>query len=617
MGVTVQSTDVAWWADRPQDRPPRLFEGSVRSGEYVTTRDGTRIAVDVHLPRDLPPGTRVPTVMSPTPYLRSIEFRTKAFERLAGKLGVVGNSAEFADEITAYGYAYVVMELRGAGASFGQKKSNGMPDAVSDGADVIDWIVSQPWSNGNVGATGISGPGMLSQWLTTAKHPALKAIAPRFTSFDIFASTHPGGLIPQRFLVDIGALLAAMDNNRLHKMVESPVAGALLRLMIKGVQPVDVDHDRSLLAAAVAGHADNEHFDEDLMGVTYRDEPMPGAADGATVEAQSPFVYATDMEASNTAVYAWAGWYDAAFCRDMLSLHNTIRTPGSRIVIGPWSHGGRWHSSPVAGKKQATDFDHVAEMVRFFDAHLRDGATTGVWGEEPIHYFTMGEERWKSAPTWPIPSTPTSFHFGEGSTLTSAAPATGDGADRYAVDFTARTGVFSRFGKHMTGGRSAVRYPDRAARDQQLLCYTSPPLEHDMEVTGHPVANLFVTSSATDGAFLVYLEDVAPDGEVLNVTDGCLRASARATAEAPYWLPADFHPFRQAEARPLVPGEVTQLSFDLYPVSWLFRAGHRVRVAIAGADVDNFAPVAKEEAPVITVHRTATHPSGVELPVVS
>ena len=76
MGKGVRSSDAAWWAEQPGAAPRKQFEGSERSGVHVTMADGTRIAVDVHLPRGLPAGTKVPTVLSPTPYLRSIEFRT-------------------------------------------------------------------------------------------------------------------------------------------------------------------------------------------------------------------------------------------------------------------------------------------------------------------------------------------------------------------------------------------------------------------------------------------------------------------------------------------------------------------------------------------------------------
>jgi putative CocE/NonD family hydrolase len=609
------TTDAAWWAGQPEATPEKRFSGYTRRSLHVPTRDGTRIAVDVYLPAGLPQHEQVPTILVPTPYFRSMQFRHPLFEKLVAKLSIVGG-AEFAGEITQYGYANVVMEVRGAGASFGTKTASTFGDTVTDGADVLDWIAAQPWSNGNVGATGISGPGMLSQWMTTAKHPALKAIAPRFTSFDMFASTHPGGLTLGRFLVDIGSMLRAMDANRLADMSESPVARTVLRLMIKGLQPVDGPDGQRLLDEAVREHEANEHVDEQLIRVAHRDELLADASIETTLDEISPFAHATDMEASGAAIYAWAGWFDAAFATDMLSLHNTVRAPGSRIVIGPWAHGGRWQSSPVvSGAKQATDFDHVAEMVRFFDLHLRD-RDLAISNEAPIHYFTMGEERWKSAEKWPLANTTVRpFFFAPGGALDVHAPAA-PGADDHAVDFSAGTGVHSRFGKHMTGGRFPVRYPKRAEADARLLTYTSAALDADLEVTGDPLVRLFVESTAPDAALLVYLEDVDPSGEVRCVTDGCLRASARATAEAPYWMAGPFHRYAMADPQPLVPGEVAEIAFSLYPVSWLFRAGHCIRVAISGADKDNFVPVAEGLSPRLRLHRGASRASAIELPTI-
>src|SRR6185503_14774926 len=132
---------------------------------------------------------------------------------------------------------------------------------------------------------------------------------------------------------------------------ENAVARVLLRGLIKGLQPVDGADGRRLLDEAVAEHAGNEHIDEQLVKVAHRDEVLPDASVDICLDDIGSFAHAVDMEASGAAVYAWAGWYDAAFARDMLALHNTVRTDGSRIVIGPWSHGGRWHSSPLAGKK--------------------------------------------------------------------------------------------------------------------------------------------------------------------------------------------------------------------------------------------------------------------------
>jgi putative CocE/NonD family hydrolase len=610
-------SDRAWWSGRPEATPVKRFTGTRSSSLHVSTRDGTRVAIDLYLPADAPPAEKLPTILSVTPYFRALEFRSPLFSRVVKKLAVVG-AAEFAEQITPYGFAHVVMELRGAGASFGSRRSRMMPDAVSDGSDVIDWIVAQPWSNGRVGATGISAVGMTAEWLLTARHPALRAIAPRFTTFDVFAATHPGGLVASRFMVDVGALLRAMDANRPYDMPESAFGRLLMRLMVKGIRRVDGDDDGRLITAAVAEHENNVHPEKDLLGIQYRDDPLPQSGGTATVDSDSPHTHASAMRDSGAAIYAFAAWHDGAFIRDMIALHNTVPNPGSRIVIGPWPHGGRWYSSPLVTERRPTDFDHVAEMVRFFDLHLRD-RDLEVATEEPVHYFTMGEERWQSAPAWPPPGAQLmSLHFGPGQVL-QTSPAASKGADRYAVDLDAGTGVHSRFGKHLAGGRFPVRYPGRARRDRRLLTYTSAPLSEDTEVTGHPTVELHVLTSEIDGAIFVYLEDVAPEGVVRTVTDGELRLQARAIREGswPYWAVDPYRPCLRSDAREVVPGERMELSFDLFPISWLFRAGHAIRVAIAGADRDNFLPVPTGDAPLMAVLHGPNSPSRIQLPVMA
>src|SRR5262249_35300208 len=144
-----------------------------------------------------------------------------------------------------------------------------------DGADVVDWIIDQPWSNGRVGATGISAVGMTALWLLGAKHPAVRAIAPRFTVFDIYQATHPGGLTAAPFVRDIGRMVRAMDSNHVQQMPEQKAAQLVLQALIKGLQPVDGADGHELLDEAAAEHAANEHFDEDIVAVEYRDDPLP------------------------------------------------------------------------------------------------------------------------------------------------------------------------------------------------------------------------------------------------------------------------------------------------------------------------------------------------------
>jgi putative CocE/NonD family hydrolase len=232
-----------------------------------------------------------------------------------------------------------------------------------------------------------------------------------------------------------------------------------------------------------------------------------------------------------------------------------------------------------------------------------------------VHYFAMGAAAWRAADRGPPPARPLRFYLAAGRTLQAAAPAETTAEDAYAVDFGAATGPASRWGA-LRGRPIRDPYPDRAERDARLLHYTSPPLAAPLEVTGHPWVTLHVASSARDGAFLAYLEDVDPQGRVAYVTEGLLRALHRRrdpSARDALGLPA--RSFRRADAEPLAPGEVAELVFDLLPTSYVFPAGHAVRLALAGADADHFARIPAEGPVEWRVQRSRLHPSSLELPV--
>src|SRR6185436_3184224 len=231
-------------------------------------------------------------------------------------------------------------------------------------------------------------------------------------------------------------------------------------------------------------------------------------------------------------------------------------------------------------------------------------------------YFTVGEERWKVTKTWPVPGTTmVRWYLDDGNTLSKNAPSASTGADTYNVNFDATTGEKNRWHTQVGG---QVVYPDRAEEDRKLLVYTSVPFDADTEVTGHPIIDLFVTSTAIDGAFFVYLEDVNEKGVVTYVTEGTLRALHRkiSTETPPYKLLVPFHSFKRKDAMPLPPGQIAELKFGLQPTSILIRKGHRLRIAIAGADKNSFARIPAEGTPTISVVRNQKNASWIDLPVV-
>jgi putative CocE/NonD family hydrolase len=583
-----------WGHDEPR---PERYAGVERSSRYLEMRDGTRIAVDVLLPAGLGEGERLPTLLQQTRYWRSMVFRWPLSE-----LAEPPNPAAY---FVRRGYAFVSADVRGSGASFGTASHPWSEAEVRDAAELVDWIVAQPWSNGRVGAEGVSYNGTAAELLVTNGHPAVRAAAPRFCLFDAYADmAFPGG-------VPLVSLPAGWQraNERLDRNELPATAGLRARLLIAGVRPASPDP--RLLAEAVREHAGNANVKDIAATGTYRDDPMPGS--GLTVAAISPSDHVAELEAAGVPLYGWSGWLDGGNALAAIRRYRSLRVPGSRLILGPWSHGGKYGVSPTSPGK--TRFDHQRELIEFFDPPLR-GQADARPVERPVRYYTMVEDRWKQAADWPPEAVSIAYYLGGEGALGRVPPVEDGGSDVYEVDFSVGTGHESRWDTLL--GDWPVAYPDRAEQDRRLLVYETEPLDADLEVTGHPRVTLYVASTAADGAFFAYLEDVAPGGAVTYVTEGMLRALHRKLAIEPSPLAGivPLHSYLRADAWPLIPGEVAELRFGLFPTSYLFRRGHRIRLAFAGADRDHFARIPAEGSPSWHVVRDRSRPSRLLLPAV-
>jgi hypothetical protein len=253
-------------------------------------------------------------------------------------------------------------------------------------------------------------------------------------------------------------------------------------------------------------------------------------------------------------------------------------------------------------------------MADFFDRVLRPEVTQSI--DSGIRYYTMGEHQWHETKVWP----PLGFesrsrlYFAANHSLGSTPPVAALASDSYSVDFTATTGTDSRWFADLDHD---ILYPNRSAEDVKLLVYTGAPLATDVEISGSPSVTLGVASTAADGAFFAYLEDVAPDGRVTLLDDGELRAVCRRLADShklPYVPLGPIASSSRDEAQPLVPGMPVELKFSMWPISVVLRKGHRIRIALAGADAGfrRFPPVGDVT---WTVYRKARLASYLELPM--
>ena len=578
-----------------------------RISQYLTMRDGVKIAVDLYLPDGLEPGQVVPTILHQTRYWRAIEYRWLiALFKDDRPRGLIGN---YAERFLQQGYAWVDVDVRGSGASFGTRPVAYSPAEIQDGAEIVDWIITQPWSNGKVGAMGISYSGGTAEMLLVNQHPAVKAIAPMFSGFDLYSEiAFPGGIHLNWFTKTWSHINKRLDHNEL------PFASWIGNFFVRGVRPVDGDPNNRLLTMAVQEHEVNWSPFKEASGLTFRDDPPP-SRQAPNIDALSTQHYAKEIDQSGAAIYSYSGWFDGGYGLAAIKRHRQHHNLKNKLILGPWDHGGKRQISPYAiGPSQ---FDHAQELIRFFDQHLKD-IQTGTHDEALVQYYTMGAERWNTSDHWPPPSSPTQLYFQTNNQLSVELSQAPSPPDRYQVDPTAGTGKHSRWNT-LVGISLKDPYPDRQEQDKKLIMYTTDPLHEDLEVTGHPVVTVYLSANTTDTTLFVYLEDVTPEGEVHYVTEGELRALHRT------WRPAETttepvlstpnRTYRRADAAPLIPGEVVPLTLDLLPISYQFKKGHRVRVALAGADKDHF-QLLEGPPPTWQIWHTPDQPSHIELPVV-
>lgn len=572
------------------------YDGWTRSSRYLTMRDGIRLAVDIFRP--IKAGAvhteRLPVVWTHHRYHR-------AFFRNDSLIGYPDGFGRGVDQLLYHGYVLAAVDTRGGGASFGTQQGFFQREEARDAYEVTEWLATQPWSAGPVGMIGRSYLGITQLFAASERPPHLKAIFPEMAVFEWYPMIYPGGIFRDDFFTMWQKLTGQLDRSAVFDW------GAM---RFQGVAPVDGPDGRMLRDSAIAGHAINRDMYEMWSGVPHRNSLDPKTGTPIHLE-RGPATYLDAMNRSGVAVYTLAGWFDA-FPRDAVLWYANLTVP-KKLVIGPWFHG------------QTDGFNLAVERVRWFDRWLK-GIENGIMTEPGIRYFVVdapAAQAWRTTARWPVPEAiPTPYYFGAGpsGSVSSAndgrlgvgRPRERMAADSQMVDTTATLGPGNRWANTYGG---PIGYPDLAPNDAKGWTYTTAPLDASVEVIGHPIAHLWIRSSARDADLFVYLEDVAPDGRSSYVTEGALRASHRKLGVPPFknfGLP--WPRSGAADVAPL-PDRATEVTFDLFPTAKRFAAGHRIRITVTGSDRDTHRKVMPFPPPMVTIYRDAARPSRVMLPV--
>jgi putative CocE/NonD family hydrolase len=325
------------------------------------------------------------------------------------------------------------------------------------------------------------------------------------------------------------------------------------------------------------------------------------------------------------------GWYDiflGGTIRNYLGMRENGGSPnarqGQKLILGPWHHTLPLNN--LVGEvnyglsSTAVGADLDGMHIRWFDYWLK-GKQNGLLEEPPVRIFVMGENTWRTENEWPLARTQYTKYYlhsngnakslrGDGS-LSPERPRS-EPADVYVSDprnpVPTKGGGLCCWPAAVPGGAFDQRPVEERS---DVLVYTTPVLEHDVEVTGPISVTLYAATSAVDTDFTAKLVDVHPDGYARNLTDSIIRGRYRETRKT---------------AQLLTPGEVYEYTIDLWAISNVFKAGHCIRVEIASSNFPRFdrnpqtgepsGEASRLEPALQHVFHDETQPSHIVLPII-
>ncbi|HET7201177.1 MAG TPA: CocE/NonD family hydrolase [Burkholderiales bacterium] len=537
----------------------------------VPMRDGARLRADVFRPRS---AGRVPVIINlgsyqkdklwvPPPDLEEKPNEYMNWETVNPLWWV------------PRGYACVRVDSRGSGKSPG-RTDPWSPSEARDFYDAIEWAGARPWSNGRVGANGISYYAM-TQWLVASlKPPSLAAMIPWEGAADMYRDFgYHGGIF------SLGFASGWWNNHMAHHLLGRPQATAT-----------------------------------DAFSTPWLWEYMRHSLDGEWWRGRRPVWENIDIP-----LYSAGNWSG-------MGLHLRGNTEGfSRAASAQKKlriHAGT-HYHPFYSEEGRSD------QLRFFDRWLKD-EDTGIMDEPPVKLLIRQgghrNYRWRFENEWPLDRTRWTKLYLEPRARKRSAPTEG----ALALEAPRRSAAFSYSASGMTkAGIASASWTSTTfagSLPRMGASFETAPLKEDTEVTGPAVLVLWVSSTTEDMDVFATLRNIAPGGEdvfelgqqgqPVPVAKGWLRASHRGTdpeLDLPY-RPYHAHSRRQL----LAPGEIVRLEVEIWPTCMVFRKGHRIRLDVQPRDGVGSYPYTHYSADyntgTNTIHAGGSHASYLLLPVV-
>ncbi|UOQ95337.1 CocE/NonD family hydrolase [Halobacillus shinanisalinarum] len=529
-----------------------------------TMRDGTILYADIYRPHEK---GEYPVLLTRLPYSKDSPYYSHRYLDT--------------NRLVESGYVVIIQDVRGRFQSEGEFEP--FIYEAEDGYETVEWAAELPYSSGKVGMFGLSYYGFTQLLAATERPPSLHAIFPAQTLSD----QRNGNFYYN------GAYGLGLSETW---VLESIVPDLIKR---KYKDPDSYDMAMKKLAESI------DHIEEWYVHAPIKDWPPLkelGVAEyffeqlerGLQDEDWQKSSIANKYSQINVPAYHLGGWYDSLLGS---TLENYVEMKekaderkikeDQKLIIGPWAHGdfGSLIGDRKFGSHASEDWiDYKEDLtqlhLRWSDYWLK-GKDTQIMDEAPVKIFVMGVNQWRDEQEWPLARTnyvPYYLHSqGDANssdsdgTLSTAKPDR-EPADNYVYNpkkpVPTNGGGTLYDGVNTTGPRDQRNIEER----DDVLVYTSEPLEKPLEVTGPVKVKLWASTDAEDTDFTAKLIDVLPDGTAYNLADGIVRAKYR----------NGYKPEAQLN------GEVVEYEIDLWATSNVFLTGHQIRIEVSSSNFPRF-----------------------------
>lgn len=591
--------DTHW--DFPENKKLRGRKLKIKKSFYLRMHDEVDLAITYHIPEELYDGEKFPVIFQQTRYYRELEWK------FPWNLIFKSETQKFIRESIRRGFAYVIMDVRGSGASFGFRETEWSKKERTDATEVLDWIIDQDWCDGSVGLYGNSYDGTAAEFLYQTGNPAIKGIVSKFSLFDVYSDiAYPGGVKNIFFIREWYRLNRAMDSNRLQDFF-----GLWLKIFINGIKPVE--RNEPLLKTAITQHFRNWNIVEEAESIKFRDDTTKNhiTIQNFSLHKAMEDYFSNNKKNKNSIPFlAISGWWDGEYCKAAINKFTYYNNTNFRLIIGPWDHGADFNISKTENSSHVR-FNFIYEILNFFDNCLKR-VPQELNPEKRIYFFTMGKNQWKSSTIWPPPFKSHDFFIHPEKQLLLYKTLSEENMYEIRPNSKHSTGTGSRWNSMINPRKKKIGYPDRISQLKHCFTFKTLPIQEEIDISGSPEVILFLRTSNPETDLFLYLDELSKDGKVNYITESVHKLN--------------FHTIKNKNKRfynenyfkndyvELNTQTIYEFSLNLLPVSFTVNKESKILLSIAGYDIDHFSPL-EGEVPVLDIFFGKKYPSGLKIPV--